>query len=249
VTRLRTRVVRSPDEVAAHFDRAATQYREAHGHAEDLLAYRVGVITDLLVGANRGTLLEIGCGTAVHLLALADQFDAAIGTDVSTEMIRAATTAAAASTLNGRVSVRVDAAETLASVDDASVDVVLCVGALEHMVDRPAVLARVHRVLRAGGRFVCLTPNGGHWWYRWLAPLLRRETRHLSTDRFLTPEELGGMLHAAGFDDVSLRWWRFVPRADVSPVIGGLLHSVESIGAPLGVGKLQGGIAASATKT
>jgi SAM-dependent methyltransferase len=248
LTRLRTQVVRSRGEVAAHFDRAAGHYHEAHGSAEQLLAYRVTVICALLAGANRGTLLEVGCGTASHLLALAGEFEAAIGTDVSTEMIRVATEAVAASPFADRVALRMDPAESLASVDDATVDVVLCVGALEHMVDRPAVVTQAHRVLRGGGRFVCLTPNGGSWWYRWLAPLLRRETRHLSTDHFLTKAELEAMLGSAGFGDVRLSWWRFVPRGDVPAVVGSLLQAGEAVGDRLGIGWLQGGLAAVATK-
>jgi len=248
VTRLRTHVVRSRRDVADHFDRVAADYHEAHGHAEELLAYRLSVIRALLVGANRGTLLEIGCGTAVHLLGLADEFQVAIGTDVSTEMIRVATETAMASPFSERVSLRVDPAEALASVDDESVDVVLCVGALEHMADRPSVLAQVHRVLRPRGRFVCLTPNGGHWWYRWLAPALRRETRHLSTDRFLTRPELETMLRSAGFGDVSAGWWRFLPRGDVPAVVGPLLQAGEAVGVRLEIDWLQGGLSAVATK-
>jgi 2-polyprenyl-6-hydroxyphenyl methylase/3-demethylubiquinone-9 3-methyltransferase len=206
------------------------------------------VIGALLAGSEQGTLLEVGCGTASHLLALAGEFEVAIGTDVSTEMIRAATDAANASPFAGRVSLRVDPAESLASVGDATVDVVLCIGALEHMVDRPRVVAQAHRVLRGGGRFVCLTPNGGSWWYRGLAPLLRRETRHLSTDHFLTKAELEGMLDNAGFGDVTLGWWRFVPRGDVPAVVGSLLQAGEAVGARLGIGWLQGGLAAVATK-
>lgn len=248
MTRLRTQVVRSPGEVAAHFDRAAGQYHEAHGPAEQLLAYRLTVIRELLEGAKRGTLLEVGCGTASHLLALAGEFEVAVGTDVSTEMIRAATDAANASPFAGRVSLRMDPAESLASVGDATVDVVLCVGALEHMMDRPAVVAQAHRVLRGGGRFVCLTPNGGSWWYRWLAPAMRRETRHLSTDHFLTKPELEAMLGRAGFGEITLSWWRFVPRGDVPAVAGSLLQAGESVGDRLGIGWLRGGLAAVATK-
>ena len=248
MTRLRTHVVRSPGEVVAHFDRAAAHYHEAHGPAEQLLAYRLAVIRDLLAGANNGTLLEIGCGPASHLLALAGEFDAAVGTDASTEMISVAIEAAAASPWSERVSLRVDPAETLASVGDAGVDVVLCVGALEHMVDRPGVIRQVRRVLRPHGRFVCLTPNGGHWWYRWLAPLLRRDTRHLSTDRFLTADELRGMVRAAGLDVVSCGHWCFVPRRDLPGAVAPLVRAGEWAGDRLRIGWLQGGLAVAAVK-
>jgi 2-polyprenyl-6-hydroxyphenyl methylase/3-demethylubiquinone-9 3-methyltransferase len=145
-----------------------------------------------------------------------------------------------------RVSFRVDPAGELTTVDDASVDVVLCVGALEHMLDRAQVMRQVRRVLAPGGRFVCLTPNGDSWWYRYLAPMLRRDTRHLSTDQFVTRRELEDLLAGAGLDVVSLGWWRFVPHGDLPPLVGPLLEAGEQVGARLRIGCLQGGLAAAA---
>ena len=246
--RLRTLDVRSQADVVAHFDRAASGYREGHGHAADLLAYRLAVIRDVLRGAARGVLLELGCGPGMHLLALAEEFDVAIGTDLSPEMIRVATERAAVSPWRERVSMRVDPAETLSTVDDESVDAAFCVGALEHMLDRPAVLGQVRRVLRPGGRLACLTPNGGHWWYRHAAPLIGQDTRHLSTDRCLTPSELAAMAAAAGLDVVSMGWWRFVPRADMPSAAAALFDVGERLGARVGVGWLRGGIALAADR-
>ena len=76
--------------------------------------------------------------------------------------------------------------ESLDSVADASVDVVFCIGAIEHMLDQAQVFRSVYRVLRPGGRFVCITLNGGSIWYRYLAPVLGFDTRQLSTDHYLT---------------------------------------------------------------
>jgi len=199
-------------------------------------------------GARRGWLLEIGCGHGQHLLALAGEFDHAVGVDLSPEMIRVANERAAASPWRERVSMRVDPAETLSTVDDASIDVVLCVGALEHMPDAQAVVGQVGRVLRAGGRLVCLTPNGGHWWYSRVAPLLGRETRHLSSDRFLTADELEDMARAAGLTVVSRVAWRFVPRGDMPVAIAAVFGAGEWLGARVGIDWLQGGIALAAER-
>jgi 2-polyprenyl-6-hydroxyphenyl methylase/3-demethylubiquinone-9 3-methyltransferase len=199
-------------------------------------------------GVGRGVLLEFGCGPGLHLLALAGEFDASIGTDLSPEMIRVARERATASAWAERVSLRVDPAETLATVEDASVDVALCVGAMEHMLDPPAVLHQVHRVLRRGGRLVCLTPNGGNWWYRRAAPLFRLDTRHLSTDRFLTSNELAAMVRAAGLDVLSLGWWHFVPRGDMPGWASAAFVVGERLGERLGVGWLRGGIALAAER-
>ncbi|MCU1451207.1 MAG: putative S-adenosyl-L-methionine-dependent methyltransferase, UbiG-related [Acidimicrobiales bacterium] len=199
-----------------------------------------------MAGARRGTLLEIGCGTGIHLLALAGQFERAVGTDLSAEMIRVAGERAADSPWAERVSFRVDPAEELGTIEDCSVDVVLCVGALEHMLDRAAVLAQVERVLGPGGVVVSLTPNGSYCWYRWLAPLLGRETRHLSTDRFLTPVELTTLLEGAGLEPTPIAYWRFVPRGDLPWGVAPLLRWGDAVGERLGVGWLRGGIAAAA---
>ena len=50
-----------------------------------------------------------------------------------------------------------------------SVDLAICVGAFEHMLNKPVVLSSVRRVLKPRGRFFCLTINGGYVWYRVLA--------------------------------------------------------------------------------
>ena len=49
-----------------------------------------------------------------------------------------------------RIDLGVDPAEELSTIDDASVDVVLCVGALEHMLDLDQVIRQVSRVLKSG---------------------------------------------------------------------------------------------------
>jgi SAM-dependent methyltransferase len=171
MARFKTHVVRVRQDVVEHFDRQAEHYHDIHGPAEHLLAYRLGIIRRLLAGAQRETLLEIGCGTGIHVVPLAGEFRRAAGIDVSAEMVRVAARRAADSPWPERISVRVDAAETLATVEDCSVDVVLCVGVFEHLLDRWGTARQVHRVLRPGGVFVCLTPNGGYCWYRHLAPL------------------------------------------------------------------------------
>jgi ubiquinone/menaquinone biosynthesis C-methylase UbiE len=85
-------------------------------------------------------------------------------------------------------------AERLDRLSDESVDMAICIGALEHMLDKAAVVSSVRRVLKACGRFFCLTVNGDYIWYRVLARHLGIETRHLSTDTFLNQEELVGLL-------------------------------------------------------
>ena len=221
----------------------APAYVDTHGHAERLLRYRLAIIEDLLGVQPIGTLLEIGCGKGIHLIGLAGRCERAIGTDASGEMVRIARRDAADSRWSERLEVRVDRAEVLATVADGSADAVLCVGALEHMLDRPRVLAQVHRVLCDGGRFVCLTPNGDYCWYQSLAPRLGLDTRHLSTDRFLTPAELRELAAEAGLVFERLERWRFIPKGDIPPVWGGVLHGLDWVGRVAGGRGLRGGLA------
>jgi SAM-dependent methyltransferase len=243
MNRLVTRSIHSPEELIGHFDRVAPKYEDTHGHAERLLRYRLSIIQGLLGEPRIGTLLEIGCGKAIHLIGLAGRCERAIGADASSEMVRIARRDAATSRWRERLELRVDPAETLATVPDRSVDAVLCVGALEHMLDRPRVLAQVRRVLKAGGRFVCLTPNGDYCWYRSLAPRLGLDTRHLSTDRFLTAVQLRALVKEAGLRPERLKRWRFIPKGDIPDVWGGVLHGLDWAGQVAGAQALRGGLA------
>ena len=247
-TRLTTRIIRTPADVVRHFDGLAQHYCDAHGPAERLLSYRLEVIRWFLAGAQRGTLLEIGCGTAIHLLSLAEEFACAIGTDLSPEMVALARRRAESSPCSDCTSIRVDPAEELATIEDRSIHVVLCVGALEHMLDQARVVHQVHRVLKPGGMFIGLTPNGDYCWYRHLAPVLGLDTRHLSTDHFLTAGELEGLLSGAGLEIVGRRHWRFVPQGDLPGGWGLVLRVLDVCGERAGIGYLRGGIAVAAVR-
>ena len=249
MARLTTRFIRNSRDLVEHFDRLAPEYFDAHGPAERLLAYRLAIIRRFLATARMGTLLEIGCGTGIHLLPLAGGFGQAHGIDVSPEMVRVACRHAERSASRARISLRVDAAEELATVEDVSVDVVLCVGALEHMLDKPRAMRQVHRVLRVGAVFICLTPNGGYCWYRHLAPWLGLDTRHLSTDRFLTAREVETLIGGAGLALQRLEHWRFIPQGDLPVGWGYVLRALDWVGAHLRVGYLRGGIGFSAIRT
>jgi hypothetical protein len=80
------------------------------GPTERLLSYRLGMTSRLLPDAHHGTLLENGCGTAIHLLALADGFDYGIGTDASPATVNAARRLAHVTKPGAGVSLRVDPA-------------------------------------------------------------------------------------------------------------------------------------------
>jgi ubiquinone/menaquinone biosynthesis C-methylase UbiE len=249
MNKLTTRPIKTPEDLVGHFDRLAPEYEDCHGPAQQLLCYRLSIIRRLLAAARAGTLLEIGCGTGIHLIPLAASFQRAWGTDISEEMVRIARRNAQSCRWRERIELRVDPAEKLATVADDSVDVVLCVGALEHMLDKSGVLSQVRRVLPVGGAFVCLTPNGDYCWYRFLAPLLGLDTRHLSTDHFLTCSELTALVRRAGMVPEQLEHWRFIPKGDLPVSWGYVLHGLDRLGRAAGAEFLRGGIALLARRT
>ena len=97
--------------------------------------------------------------------AAAPAFTRLIGTDIFSAMIDAARRKAESWRHRDRIKRWVHPAEELATIDDESVDIVLCIGGLEHMPDRVQAVRQVSRVLKEGGLFDLLTPNPGHCWH------------------------------------------------------------------------------------
>lgn len=240
--------VHSIDDVRSFFDGLADAYRECHGSADRLLRYRLALARRLLAPAIGGTLLEIGCGPGGHLFALADAYSRAIGTDLSPGMIDAAERIRRAHPRAAQIELRVEPAERLASIEDDAVDAVLCVGAFEHMLDKAAVLAAVHRVLRPGGRFACLTLNGDALWYRHIAPRLGYEVRHLSSDRPVNAAEMGELLATSGLRIEASGYWRFVARGDMPAWAAHALQCLDRVGAVCLPSLFRGGLYVCAAK-
>ena len=213
--RLRTRCVQNSTDIRAFFDAIAVSYRESHGSTARLLNYRLALIRTLLVPGSGGVFLEIGCGPGAHLFPLAGAFSRVIGADLSPSMIAAAEVSRRTHPCAARIELYAEPAERLASIKDEAADAVLCVGAFEHMPDKAAVLAEVRRVLKPGGRFVCLTLNGDYLWYRRIAPSLGYDVKHLSSDRYLNQAELRALLREAGLRVNELGYWRFVAKGDM----------------------------------
>ncbi len=240
-TKLKTIRVSGTRQIRAFFDGIAEQYREAHGPGDRLLNYRLAIIRQLL-GNKHGALLEIGCGTGTHLSCLADGYEKSIGTDLSPKMIRVARQRYATHPYKGRISFYVDPAETLSSIGCGQIDTVICIGAFEHMTDKARVLCQVKRVLKSGGEFICLMPNGGYCWYRTISRWLRLDTRHLSSDRFLTLQETTALLHQSGLVACQTGCWTFIPRGDMPLAVFGLLSILDRIGSLLNISAFRGGL-------
>jgi 2-polyprenyl-6-hydroxyphenyl methylase/3-demethylubiquinone-9 3-methyltransferase len=247
VASLKTRTIRDSSQLVAFFNQLAVVDAEAHGDADRLLEYRLELILRCCEGRS-GVLLEIGCGTAVHLAKLASTFSQLIGADISSGMVDAAWRRVHTSPYRDRIELRVDPAEELRTIDDASVDVVLCVGALEHMLDRDQAVRQVSRVLKSRGLFVLLTPNGRYCWYTLLAPLLGCSIRHLSTDRFLDRREAISLLQLAGLRLIGWDFWTFIPKGDIPRWTGVILEVLDRVGRICRLGACRGGLILTATR-
>ncbi|HEX8494464.1 MAG TPA: methyltransferase domain-containing protein [Pyrinomonadaceae bacterium] len=246
--KLVTHTVESTADARSFFDRCAPAYAEQHGDAERLFKYRTALIKQHARFSKTDVLLDLACGTGEHLLALASDIAQGIGVDLSPGMIEVAEQKLAASFYSSKLDFRVDNGEELATLADNSIDVAICVGAFEHMLDKQAVLSQVYRVLEPAGRFFCLTLNGDYIWYKRLAPLVGLETRHLSTDRFLTKTEFVQMLSKAGFKKIRAGYWTFIPKGDMPAAVGTLLAGMDLMGQALGINSLRGGLLVCAEK-
>ena len=114
--------------------------------------------SQLGVGAS-SRVLEIGCGSggpALHLVRSAGC--ELVGIDMSEEGVANATRMAREAELDGRAGfVHADAAQAL-PFESESFTSVLCIDSINHLADRPAVLAEWRRVLEPGGRILFTDP-------------------------------------------------------------------------------------------
>jgi ubiquinone/menaquinone biosynthesis C-methylase UbiE len=115
-------------------------------------------LLDLMPPVAGATVLDVGCGQGLATRAVAQAGARhVVGVDASAEMIALAREHTAPGGGHGartRVEYRVDDAQTLATIADATFDGVTCQLALMDIPDLDATLRAVHRVLEPNGWFV-----------------------------------------------------------------------------------------------
>jgi ubiquinone/menaquinone biosynthesis C-methylase UbiE len=236
-------------DIRSFFDQcASTRSPEQHGHPQQLLEYRLALVRSLARPRRTDVVLDVGCGNGHHLLALAPGVARGIGIDVSPGMIELARARLQSSPSSANITFAVDDAEKLRGIADQSIDLAICIGAFEHMLDKRAVLASVYRALKFGGRFLCLTPHADYLWYRTIAPVLGFATKHLSSDRMLTRDEFSALLEQAGFRRIRSAPWTFIPKGDVPTLVASLLTVFDVIGRHARLDSLRGGLSLCAWK-
>jgi len=239
----------STREIRSFFDQcASTGSPEEHGHPQRLLEYRLALVRNLARPRPADVVLDLGCGNGHHLLALGPEVARGIGIDVSPGMIELARARFRSSPSSANLAFEVDNAEQLKGIADQSVDLAICIGAFEHMLDKRAVLASIYRVLKSGGRFFCLAPRADYVWYRTIAPRLGFSTKHLSTDRMLTHDQFCALLDQAGFRRIRPAPWTFIPKGDVPASVALLLTVLDAIGRHARLDSLRGGLSLCAWK-
>lgn len=235
--------VSSRDDVRRFFDRLADRNEDRHDPEGRAFAERLEVLDRYAAFRPTDTVLDLGTGNGRYLRGLSDRFERGIGIDLSPRMIRSARRHPDGHNLEFRV----DDAEHLRTVPGRSVDKVIGVGVLEHVLQPDRVIREMQRVLRPGGRAVILTLNGQWWWYR-VADRLGVATRHLSTDRRPDPKAARRALRIAGFE-TEIRYWRFVPEGDLPPTLGRICRGLESLGGLIEAPTLRSGLVLAGRKT
>jgi SAM-dependent methyltransferase len=114
---------------------------------------------DWLALGPAASVLDVACGAGGPTLRLARQTGAAvIGVDIHRDGVAAAADQARRLGLAERARFeQVDASQPL-PFPSASFDVVICIDAINHLPDRPAVLTEWARVLKPGGRALFTDP-------------------------------------------------------------------------------------------
>lgn len=227
--RLVTTQAKTQSDVLHFFNQFAAVNTEQHGTADRLLDYRMKILHRFAGFSQEDTVLDIGCGDGKHLFALNEQIKRGIGVDFSPNMVAAATKKTTTSCTT-QFCFKTDDAQHLHHIGDGSIDVAICTGALEHMLDKKAVMHSIYRVLRPGGRFVCLTLNDQFLWYSKWAPALNLPTYHLATDKRISPTEAHALLKQGNFSSFGVDYWTFIPKGDMPMYAASLSKCIDLIG-------------------
>jgi 2-polyprenyl-6-hydroxyphenyl methylase/3-demethylubiquinone-9 3-methyltransferase len=158
-------------------------------------------------------LLDIGCGGGLLSEPMARLGATVVGADAAARNIPVAQVHAEAQGL--QIDYRHTTAEALAAAGE-SFDVVLAMEIVEHVADAAAFVATCHDLMRPGGLMIASTINrngksfmaaivGAEWIMRWLP----KGTHDWA--KFITPDELFGMIGRAGLDAVDKKGFVFNP--------------------------------------
>jgi cyclopropane fatty-acyl-phospholipid synthase-like methyltransferase len=105
------------------------------------------------------TLLEVACGSGGPMLRIAERTGCSVfGVDVHKQAITTASSLAAQRGLTGRAHFQIADATAQLPFPDASFDAIVCIDAINHLPNRPRVIADWARMLKPGGRLLFTDP-------------------------------------------------------------------------------------------
>ena len=123
-----------------------------------------------LIPDIKGTILEYGFGSGSLLFAIAKelQFNRVIGIDISDKVLDKAQAKIAEidDEWCSKFEFSLSDEEQISHIKDESVDVVVSVATIEHVLDPYRVLDELYRVTKPGGTLVCSVPNYAYLKYR-----------------------------------------------------------------------------------
>jgi SAM-dependent methyltransferase len=144
--------------------------------------------------------LDLGCGAGRFVAALRGAGIDAVGLELAEAALERARRNVPGADL------RIVAPDGTLPLEHGEIDLVWCSEVLEHVPDTIAFLTEMRRVLRRGGRLVLTVPDHGRV-KRTLLALTHYDAhydplgQHL---RFYTRRSLKRVLHAAGFEQITL---------------------------------------------
>lgn len=169
----------STNHLKAYYERTAHRFWSADAG----LVGRDAVVYPML-GAARGAVLEYGCGAGSLLLHLAreDRFTRVVGVDISETVLanvrRSVETCPAA--VAEKVTLLQPGNDRLPQVPDGSIDLLISVATIEHVIDPYLVLDELFRIAAGGATLICSVPNYAYLKHR--IALLRGELPRTGTD-------------------------------------------------------------------
>lgn len=211
-------------------------------YATSVYRRRNEAISRSAVGAM--TALDIGCGVGDLTLMLDELGISMVAGDVAAENVRRTRVNLLQHGVPARV-VRHEGEHL--PFEDSSFDLVVVADVIEHVVSVSATLREVRRVLRPGGRLICVTPVRGtlqawrlaDWFARSIAKPWRRPSwpgfRHEAVlERFLSKRELREAICRSGLRPTIFQRICFYPAPETAGAFGAVMRRLHEIRGPHG---------------
>jgi ubiquinone/menaquinone biosynthesis C-methylase UbiE len=199
---------RSPEAALQqqHYDSIAGVYLTnlTYPHTREYMAYLDRAVLELTASERMGSVAEICCGAGEAFHLLASGVGMGIGVDISPAMLEAARRQIPDET---RLFVQGDA--TRLPIKDAQFDMVVMLGGIHHVNDRPGLFSEVRRILKPGGTYVWREPLDDFILWRALRAAIYRGSAKLQadTERPLRYADTSADLERAG---LKLEVWRTI---------------------------------------